>query len=342
MNSSGFFDQLPLLSLADAVAGYTMPLSAVWLCPLTHFSLIHLRGKDTFDFLQNNFSSDMQRLSDGSAHFSAHCNAQGRADGCFLVFRQGENYFLRTTACLRETQIQRLQMFILRARVSIHRSDYGGIGIAGKTAAHLIKSFNISAQNDRYRHCSVIRLPGDIPSYEVYGPAEQLAAISDTLSTQAVMVESAGWKLLCILAGLPILYTETSMQFVPQMLNLDLLGAISFSKGCYPGQEIIARTHHLGKLKRRMFAFKTDRLPDPPTEVGASIFIPEYSVDQPGGSVVELCLLSEYLVGLAVVRTHGVESGAFIHRRGRTAMQLLPLPYAVPPHSHEPTVARVQ
>ena len=340
MDFSGFCERLRLHPLADVVSGRAMPISALWLCPLTHFSLMRLQGEDTFAFLQNNLSSNIERLSDGTAHFAAHCTAQGRVDGCFLVFRQGENYFLRTTACLRATQMRHLQRFVLRARVSIDASEYGGIGIAGPEAVHTLEAFDIRTQNSAYSRCHIIRLPGNTPCHEIYGPTEQLAAIVDALAEHVVMVENGAWRLLNIHAGLPILYAETCAQFMPQMLNLDLLGAISFSKGCYPGQEIVARTHHLGKLKRRMFAFSTCCLPTPSIQRGTPVFVPAYSTEYPSGSVVEFCLLSETAVGLAVVRTQGIESGAFLHHRDATAMQMLALPYPLPAHSQDPENTR--
>ncbi len=336
MASPTLFDKYPLLKIEDAVVGHTIPPAATWFCPMTHFSLISLEGKDAFDFLNNNLSSDIRGISEGNAHFSAHCNARGRADGCFLIFKQNETYFLRTTASLREDQVRRLRMFVLRAKVTITVSDYKGIGIAGKHAKRLLESFGLlSSQNDSCRQCSIIRLPGATECYEIYGPGEQLAAIGNVLEPQVASVAADGWKLLNILAGLPILYPETIEQFVPQMLNLDVLNGISFSKGCYPGQEIIARTHYLGKLKRRMFAFKINQPLDKPIKIGAPIFAPAYSIDQPSGSVLDFCLLKGSLLGLAVLRTQGSESGVYLHHSSGTEMHLLPLPYSVPAHSYD-------
>ena len=330
-------DRYTVHSLSDLVSEHEVPTTTTWLCPLLNFSVISVEGEESLNFLNNNLSSNVKEVSENNAQWSSHCNAKGRANACFLVFKHRETYYLRTGIDLRESQMKQLQMFILRAKVVLAAANYCGIGIAGEKASQQLSSLGIQPTTHAHEQYSVIRFSeNESDRYEIYAPEEYILTMLDALAGQVTFVQNAGWQLLNILAGIPSLYPETIGQFVPQMLNLDVLGGISFSKGCYPGQEIIARTHYLGKLKRRMFAFRTQPSTDEPIIRGTPVFAPGYHTEQASGSVIDVCSLKDSTVGLAVLRTQGMESGLFLHRCDGTKIDLLPLPYRVPPDSFNP------
>ena len=298
-------------------AGRLLPPAGDYLCPLTGFSLITVEGEDSFDFLNNNLSNDLAALPEMSSQLSSYCNPKGRMYCCLRIFKCGAAYYLRTTTALCAAVLDRLQMFVLRAKVNVALSPWTGIGLAGPKAGQLLigivplpEAENAVACTER---CIVIRLPDVFPCkaghlnerYEIYASSKNLAAVQTALSARTRTTDHSSWRLLDVLCGFPNLYPETSERFVPQMVNLDLLGGISFSKGCYPGQEIVARTHYLGKLKRRMYAFSA---PLPAAEPGTAVFVPAWSSEQPGGEVVDACQLDETSQrGLAVLRIQSLD-----------------------------------
>lgn len=234
---------------------------------LSHFGLIRFSGADAQAFLQGQLSCDVNALLPGQAVYGSYNTPKGRMLASFLLWRDDSGYAMQLPRSLCELVRKRLSMYILRSKVQARDGSddcvllgaagaeselellFGAIpGVLSMTTrpdAHLLRL-------DSSRFLLAIG-PGQIPAIET--------ALLGTLST----IPEATWDWTNIRAGIPFILPATQEQFVPQMANLDLINGVSFSKGCYPGQEIVARMHYLGKLKQRMYLANIagDDIPQP-------------------------------------------------------------------------------
>ena len=290
-----------------------------WLCPLSDFSLIQVSGKDAFEFLNGQLSNDLKEISQNTSQFSSYCNSKGRLYCNFHIFMRDGSYYLRAPATISDSVINRLKMFVLRSDVTLSQNIFGqdslgGIGLLGQDAEQLLRDAGLDvpttvSEVKNYEKYSLIASPGICNRYEIYAPLEELQTLWDKLAKNTILAQSRLWRLYDIFSGIANIHPQTSELFVPQMVNFDLIEALSFSKGCYPGQEIVARTHYLGKLKRRMYRFV---LPQSASDIepGTAVFVPAYSAKQQSGEVVDACKLSTGTVhGLASLRIQGIEHG---------------------------------
>ena len=258
---------------------------------LSHYGLIEAEGEEARDFLQNQFSNDMRLVSLSQSQISAYCSPKGRMLAAFHIFQQGEKFYLRLPRSILEATLKRLRMFILRSKVTLEDASDALVrfGFAGpeanKRLAEILDNVpteaNAVAENPGL---SVIRIPDPIPRFEIHGEPEAVIALWRRLARQATPVGAACWTWLDIQAGIPEVLPSTVEAFVPQMVNLEALDGISYKKGCYPGQEVVARMHYLGKLKRRMYLahISSDSIPSP----GDNLYSPKES-DQSVGKIVE-------------------------------------------------------
>lgn len=173
----------------------------------------------------------------------------------FLIWRDADDYLLQLPASLAEVLRKKLSMYVLRAKVKITdaSSDLIALGFSGSQASFPVtESLGVS----RFLNATIIKL-GD-NRCQFITPIDQAPALWQHLTGLAKPAGSPHWDWLNVRAGIPVILPETQEQFVPQMANFDLIGGINFKKGCYPGQEIVARMHYLGKLKRRMYLAHVD------------------------------------------------------------------------------------
>jgi len=240
------------------------------LCDLSHLGLIAAHGVDTQTFLQSQFTNDAREVSATRSQLSGYCSAKGRLLALFRIFQRGDVVYLQFPQELLEPTLKRLRMFVMRAKVTLDDASdtLVRIGVAGPHAEQrlngaiglLPQAVNevVSANN-----ITVLRLPGAQPRFEVLGELADIQAVWKTLATQVMPVGADVWSVLDILAGVPDVFTSSVEEFVPQMVNLTALGGVNFKKGCYPGQEIVARMQYLGTLKRRMYLAHVDANPPP-------------------------------------------------------------------------------
>lgn len=228
------------------------------LCDLSHMSLLELDGADAVSFLQGQVTNDVKQLDGSNAHYSAYCSPKGRMLALFLAFSHNGHLHLQMPKLLIEPIAKRLKMYVLRSKVSIQdmSEQTFKFGISGHQApALLAKHFPSLPQQPlqliTHSNVTVMRLPGNLPRYEILSDMEHVTALWRSLTEHCKVADADYWEWLEIQAGIPEIYPATQEEFVPQMLNLDLLNAINFKKGCYTGQEIVARTHYLGTVKRR-------------------------------------------------------------------------------------------
>ncbi len=227
-------------------------------CSLSQFGLIRFSSDDAQTFLHNQLSCDITALAPDRSSFGAYCTPKGRMLASFLLWRSDQGYYLQLPSSLRESIQKQLSKFILRSKVKAADAsgDWTLIGVAGSDAAALVQQvigqtpqaeLGVAHTSD----ATVVRLPGD--RFEIVAAKDKAPRILDDLAAGAVKADPEYWEWLDIKAGIPTILPATQEAFVPQMVNLDLIGGVSFEKGCYPGQEIVARMHYRGTLKQRMY-----------------------------------------------------------------------------------------
>lgn len=232
------------------------------ICDLSHLGLLEIEGADAVTFLQGQVTNDVNALDGSNSHYTGYCNPKGRLLALFLAFNHYNHLHLQFSRELVAPIMKRLKMYVMRATVEIKDATTSiiKIGLNGENAELLLEGLFTQIPKNVYNLVSLpngalIRLPSALDDnkqrYEIFTSAEHAATIWNTLKQHCTPVGKACWDNLEIVASIPDVVTRTQEAFVPQMLNLDLMNAINFKKGCYTGQEIVARTHYLGKVKRR-------------------------------------------------------------------------------------------
>jgi tRNA-modifying protein YgfZ len=272
-------------------------MSGSVICDLSLYGLIRARGPDTVRFLQGQLTGDVTHIDAGHSQLNGFCTPKGRLLALFRVFASEDAFFLRLPAALLEPTLTRLRKYILMSRITLDPAgdDLAGIGLSGprceQELSHIVGA--VPAAVDavvRSGPLTVIRTPGIHPRFEIFGPVEAMQKAWSQLDVHAAPVGAAVWILHDILAGVPEIWPETVEEFIPQSVNLDLLGGISFDKGCYTGQEIVARLHYRGTVKRRMYLAECDTAEPPPP--GRAVY-PVSGGDQAVGQVVSATLAPE-------------------------------------------------
>lgn len=279
-------DSTELLNFGDAAGELKAAQEQTVLVPLTHFGLIEAQGEDAKPFLHSQFTSDINHLSDGKAQHSAWCTAKGRMQASFLTWRTGDVYQLALSADLQEASQKRLQMFVLRSKVKLASQTEQKIllGLAGPQAAAALVDAGLPCPTDPMSTLSeagttVLRL--DDGRFVIVTTHENMETVWQKLSLKARPAGLPVWRWLDIQAGLPLITAATREEFVPQMADFEKIGGVSFHKGCYPGQEIVARTQYLGKVKRHLYRLKSNEC----LQAGDDLHSPD-NPDQTCGKIV--------------------------------------------------------
>jgi folate-binding protein YgfZ len=193
---------------------------------LNYLSATRISGPDAGSFLQSQLSADIGSLGAGQATFAAYCTPKGQVLGLMLVCNAGDEFFLAASSGLLASMIQRLKIFVMRSRV----------------------------EWDDSRELKVLGIPthAEAPSGScAFSPADLQLTYAIGAQAPCSFIDAENWKSQELRLGIAWLDSSTTEKFIPQMLGEDLIGALSFSKGCYPGQEIVARARYLGKVKRK-------------------------------------------------------------------------------------------
>lgn len=243
------------------------------LVDLSHLGLLAVSGADATSFLHGQFTCEVQSLAEDRSSLGAYCNPKGRVLAIFRLLRKGDAWLLRLPEDIYEATRDRLAMYRLRAAVEIEdaRPMVAVMGLGGEGAAEALGRAGLEPPPGVGRieidDTVVLRVPGEPPRFEVYTCPSRRGELWAAFSESLCPGESFHWHRLDLLAGLPIVHHQTAEAFVPHMLNLPEAGAISFTKGCYVGQEIVSRMEHLGAPKRRAFLARGEAAePIPPGE----------------------------------------------------------------------------
>ncbi|MGD9953013.1 MAG: folate-binding protein YgfZ [Burkholderiales bacterium] len=295
--------------------------------PLPSLGVLSCTGDDARGFLHAQLTSDIAQLSACQARLAGWCSAKGRLLATMLVVPREGEFLLQLPRSLGPGVAKRLSMFILRAKVKLaDASDaWRQHGVWGPGAREQLAAAGLPVPHGELaivqaKDCVVVEVAAQ--RYLVISSPDadaRLAALSGETREET-------WLLEEIRAGRPQVLPATQEQFVPQMVNLERLGGVDFHKGCYPGQEVVARTQYRGVLKRRMVRARVDA----PASAGEELFADE-APGQASGNVVNAASAPEgHTELLAVVQISALESGQPVRLRAADgpALELLALPYA--------------
>lgn len=255
---------------------------------LSHNALVSISGDDAAAFLHGQFTNDVQALAQGAAQWNGWCSAKGRLLATFLLVRHAEGFLLMLPSEIAPAFVKRLGMFVLRSKVKIADAsrDWARFGIAGKAAHTAIAAIFDAAPAPMHavERAGALCVALDARRFVLFTPSDDAQNLRVRLEQSATPTGAEAWEWTSVQAGIPTIVAATQEAFVPQMANFDLIGGVSFRKGCYPGQEIVARTQYRGILKRRMARAYL------PSEGGARAGDSVYSAafgDQAAGTVVQ-------------------------------------------------------
>lgn len=281
-------------------------LSANWQ-RLDHLTTLLVSGPDAKTYLQGQISFDLDRLEPQRIELATCNSPQGRVQAVFWLIQRSEGIVLLLPASMLDSTLARLKKYVLRSKVTIGATAERW-QVCGAHASLGLEPRGHLESGER----SEIQWPGE--------PARALGLIERAQSVPHDAVFEESWRRADIAAGLPQVYPQTHEAFVAQMLNADLLGGIGFEKGCYTGQEIIARMHFRGTVKRRMFRFRAAAEPPAPA---TRLVVGE----QHAGDVVDAVATSEGCELLAVVNLAQLEEPLELDLPARAKLERLPLPY---------------
>jgi folate-binding protein YgfZ len=264
------FEGDALVSFGNPERERRIPPQGDIICDLSHMGLISVHGDDASSFLQNLLTNDINNVSETSAQLSAWCTPKGRVLASFYIFQRNGTYYISVSADLLEATIKRLRMYVLMAKVTLEDASESLVhfGFAGSRAeqelADIIgdipQNVNDVVQKDGL---TIIRQAGSVSRFELVGELDDAKYMWGKLNVRSAPVHHQSWDYLSIEAGIATITEASSEAWIPQMLNYHIIDGVSFKKGCYPGQEVVARLKYLGKSKRRIYRLQidTDKLP---------------------------------------------------------------------------------
>lgn len=318
-----------LVGFGDRRVEYTAARESAILTDLSPFSVLRAAGADAESFLQGQLTNDVAALAPGGSQYAAYCSPKGRMLATLVVRRVDATVFeLFLPGAVADDIRKRLSRFVLRAKVTIEdvSAESIRIGIGGPKAAAAIDLPPSVHRSTAITGGVVLALPGS--RFVAFVAPAQAAAAWTALATRARPAGFPVWQWLTIRAGVPVITAATQDQFVPQMANLDAIGGINFQKGCYTGQEIVARMQYLGRLKERMVLAHVRATAVSP---GAKLFGAAFETQACGMVVAAAAAPGGGTDLLAVVQIAAAESGELrLGARDGPLLQLQPLPYALP------------
>ena len=322
------------VSASPPLPGGPVTASDAIVAAVEDLGILAFDGPDAESFLQGQLSSDVGAMTPGAVQWTSYNSPKGRMLATLLLWRAGPASFRAWVAAdLAEPLRKRLSMFVLRAKVTVGDRTSGSrrYGVAGPGAGDALRAALGTApgpaQGIVAADCSVVATSDGRVLVDV--PNAAADAIGAALAAHARSVPSEYWHWLGIRAGVPQITSATQDRFVPQTANWDLVGGINFRKGCYPGQEIVARMQYLGRLKERLFAF---HVAAPPPVPATPLYHVSFGAQACGTVVNAAAAPTGGSDLLAVVQWSALaDSAVHLGTPDGPVLAPLPLPYAVPP-----------
>jgi folate-binding protein YgfZ len=312
-------------------------LAAGFVAPVTDLGLIAVAGEDAARFLHSQLTNDVEHLGTSEARLAGFCTPKGRLQATFLMWRDStETIWLQLPRAIQAPLQKRLSMFVLRAKAKLRdateeESVAAVLGVGGARGEAVLRAQGFALPGAPNALVSgergtVIRLADAFgaPRFLWITSPQAAEAVLPALAAELALGGNAAWQLAAIHAGVPQVTAATQEQFVPQMINLELLGGVDFKKGCYPGQEIVARSQYLGKLKRRTALASVDNAA---ARAGDEVFSTA-DPEQPCGMVVNAAPNGEGGADLLVeTKLAALEEEVRLGSAAGAPLRFLALPY---------------
>ncbi len=283
-------------------------------------SLLRIQGEDAETFLQGQLSNDISKLGPSQAQLHAWCNPKGRALAILRILRTGSGFLALLPDDLVTSFTKRLKMFVMRAKVTIETEpDYRCLGLVG-AADSAIQDFIESGYG-------VYRVDGTRPRSLLIGNQELIGRI--TGKAGSLILPGEYWRALDILSAIPQVYPSTVETFIPQHVNLELVDGVSFKKGCYPGQEIVARLKYLGKSKKRLIIARIHS--SNPVAPGDAIYAGDRPDSKAGLIVDSVGLDNRTWLVSAMAPATAIHDGVLtVGSAAGNPLERVTMPYAIP------------
>ena len=281
---------------------------------LDSMTLVKIEDSDAESFLQGQLTNDLNLLEERCGQINAYCTPKGRALAIFQLFRDKDCFWMLIPHDIADSLLKRLRMYVMRSKVTFTIQDTDTyIGVIGKSPPEICDHPSTFALNDHFQRTLIVN---------------ESQAI-DTGDSNDSIADGNVWKLLDIRAGIPQVYAKTSEVFIPQHVNLDIIGGVNFQKGCYPGQEIVARLKYLGKSKQRMGRARINKQEN--IAPGDSIFS-EQRPNQKSGVIVDAVKLADnrFEVSVMVPASKLDMKGLHLDSASGPELDCLQLPYSIP------------
>ncbi|WP_460155926.1 CAF17-like 4Fe-4S cluster assembly/insertion protein YgfZ [Pseudomonas sp. S2_H10] len=300
---------------------------SAFFCTLSHEGVLAVRGADASKFLQGQLTCNLNYLSDSRASLGARCTQKGRMQSSFRILLEGDGVLLAMATELLEPQLADLKKYAVfsKSKLTDESAAWVRFGVDHGDAALVSLGLDLPAETDSVvRNDGLIAIRVSPQRAELWVATAQADAVKGKLAAALGEGDLNQWLLGQVRAGIGQVMAGTRELFIPQMLNLQAIGGVSFKKGCYTGQEIVARMQYLGKLKRRLYRLQlaADELPEP----GTALFSPTHG--SAIGEVVLAARTGQEIELLAVLQAEAAEGGD-IHLGALEgpSLQLLDLPY---------------
>ena len=302
---------------------------SAFFCPLSHEGVLAVRGVDASKFLQGQLTCNMDYLSDAKATLGARCTQKGRMQSSFRILLEGDGVVLAMASELVEAQLLDLKKYAVfsKSKLTDESAAWVRFGLNHADAALASLGLDLAQDTDAVARANdLVAIRVSPARAELWVRADQAADVQARLAAQLPQGELNDWLLGQIRAGIGQVFAQTREEFIPQMINLQAVGGVSFKKGCYTGQEIVARMQYLGKLKRRQYRLSLEGIDLPAP--GVELFSPVHNSSV--GNVVVAARNGSHVELLAVLQADAVENGN-IHLGAADGppLQLGQLPYTL-------------
>jgi folate-binding protein YgfZ len=322
---------------ATATSTLQLPLIESLSCALPHLGVIRAQGEDAANFLHNQLTQDVLLLNDQQARLAAWCNAKGRMLASFMVCKpQADEVWLVCQRDVLPQTLKRLSMFVLRARVKLSDATdelqvHGLIGNALQALTDVQAPGRHIALDHGARLLTLYPAQGQaralwIAPKDVMGPSETVQTQGAQTDTVVHVDAAELWAYSDVMSGVAWVSGATAEAFVPQMLNYESVDGVNFKKGCYPGQEVVARSQFRGTLKRRAFIVSSSEAMHAGQEVFAATTSPAEEA-QPCGLIAQAANAFGQHVAIAELQLAATESTLYVGSLNGPELRLWPLPY---------------
>lgn len=302
---------------------------SAFFCPLSHEGVLAVRGSDAAKFLQGQLTCNLNYLSDTQASLGARCTQKGRMQSSFRILLQGDGVLMAMATDLLEPQLADLKKYAVFSKSKLTDESAAWVRFGLSNADHALASLGLELPPETdsvARADALIAIRVSPARAELWVPAEQADTVSSQLAAHVKEADLNEWLLGQIRAGIGQVMPQTREVFIPQMLNLQAVGGVSFKKGCYTGQEIVARMQYLGKLKRRLYRLSLNAADMP--EPGTPLFSASHNSSI--GEVVIAAKADQAIELLAVLQAEAADSGdVHLGTLEGPGLQLLELPYTL-------------